>query len=159
MIWIDGYKWPPDLHGTGSEDYLGHAGGMQPETHLRNGSSIYEGYTIATPELVLWRGESGYQTSYVFHLENPIYFENEIKVTIEHGHGNHLANEMSSVAYWYAQSPSSAVDVPIVQQRQPIFRKNQGQWVIDPDSQCPGRPIPLNEEMKQMLSKHQGGED
>ena len=22
MIWVDGYKWPPELHGTGSEDYL-----------------------------------------------------------------------------------------------------------------------------------------
>ncbi len=30
MIWVDGYKWPPDLHGTGSEDYLGQAGGMHP---------------------------------------------------------------------------------------------------------------------------------
>ena len=25
MIWVDGYKWPPDLHGTGSEDYLNQA--------------------------------------------------------------------------------------------------------------------------------------
>ncbi|MBC79347.1 MAG: hypothetical protein CMQ33_00750 [Gammaproteobacteria bacterium] len=30
-----------------------------------------------------------------------MHFSNEIKVTIEHGHGNHLCNEMSSVAYWY----------------------------------------------------------
>ncbi len=43
MIWVDGYQWPPSLHGTGSEDYLGHAGGMQQVTYLRNGSSIYEG--------------------------------------------------------------------------------------------------------------------
>ena len=25
MIWVDGYKWPPELHGTGSEDYLNQA--------------------------------------------------------------------------------------------------------------------------------------
>lgn len=156
MIWVDGYKWPPDLHGTGSEDYLGHAGGMQPETHLRNGSSIYEGYTIATPELVLWRGESGYQTSYVFHIDNPVYFEREIKVTIEHGHGNHLANEMSSVAYWYAQEPAPATAVPALQQRQPVYRKNQGEWIIDPASQCPGQTIQHSEEMKRMLKEHQG---
>jgi hypothetical protein len=86
MIWVDGYKWPPDLHGTGSEDYLNQAWGMQPNAFLRNGTSIFE------------RDTNGYQTSYVHHIENPVRFEREIKVTIEHGHGNHLANEMSSVA-------------------------------------------------------------
>ncbi len=95
MIWVDGYKWPPDLHGTGSEDYLNQAWGMQPNAFLRNGSSIYE------------RDTNGYQTSYVLHLENPVRFRTEIKVTIEHGHGNHLANEMSSVAYWYAAEPAA----------------------------------------------------
>ncbi len=40
MIWVDGYRWPPDLHGTGSEDYLGQAWGMQDNAFLRNGSSM-----------------------------------------------------------------------------------------------------------------------
>ena len=128
MIWVDGYKWPPDLHGTGSEDYLGQAGGMHPSAFLRNGSSIFEGYTIPVPEIELWRGNSGYQVSYVFHLENPVDFTKEIKVTIEHGHANHLANEMSSVAYWYADKPTAAAAVPPVQQRLPVRRDNQGQW-------------------------------
>ena len=88
MIWVDGYRWPPDLHGTGSEDYLNQAWQMQDNAFLRNGSSIYEDST------------GGYQTSYVLHLENPVRFRREIKVTIEHGHGNHLANEMASTAYW-----------------------------------------------------------
>jgi hypothetical protein len=159
MIWVDGYKWPPDLHGTGSEDYLGHAGGMQPETHLRNGSSIYEGYTIATPELSLWRGESGYQTSYVFHLENPIRFTREIKVTIEHGHGNHLANEMSSTAYWYACQPVSAAAIPPARQRRAVLRDNRGHWITPTENQNPGAAVPLNDEMRQMLEKHaQGGQ-
>ena len=56
MIWVDGYKWPPDLHGTGSEDYLNQAWGNQPNAFLRNGSSLYEPLT------------HGYQTSYVFHI-------------------------------------------------------------------------------------------
>ena len=42
MIWVDGYKWPPDLHGTGSEDYFNNAWGMQKNPYLRNGASIYE---------------------------------------------------------------------------------------------------------------------
>ena len=65
MIWVDGYKWPPDLHGTGSEDYLNQAWGMQENAFLRNGSSVFEGRTIApyNAAMHLWRGVGGYQTS------------------------------------------------------------------------------------------------
>ncbi len=153
MIWVDGYKWPPDLHGTGSEDYLGHAGGMQVDAMLRSGSSIFEGLTIPTPEISLWRGNSGYQTGYVFHLENPVHFEQEIKVTIEHGHSNHLANEMSSVAYWYAEKPTRIVDVPPVQKRLPVLRNNRGDWIKNPESEHPGRPVSLTKEMHSLREK------
>jgi hypothetical protein len=135
MIWVDGYKWPPDLHGTGSEDYLNQAWGMQPNAFQRNGSSIYEHHT------------NGYQTSYVHHIENPVRFEREIKVTIEHGHGNHLCNEMSSVAYWYADQPRAAIAVPPVEQRKPVLRDNQGNWCYDGTNQITSRTITPNEEM------------
>ena len=156
MIWVDGYKWPPDLHGTGSEDYLGHAGGMQADTSLYAGSSIFEGRTIPAAEHDLWRGNSGYQTSYVFHLGNPVYFEREIKVTIEHGHANHLANEVSSVAYWYASQPAKAVDVPTNQQRLTVTRTNTGRWIQNPAQEYPGKPVELTDEMqllKQIAAK------
>ena len=143
MIWIDGYKWPPDLHGTGSEDYLNQAWGMQPNAYLRNGSSIYE------------HDHRGYQTSYVFHVDNPVRFQKEIKVTIEHGHGNHLANEMSSVAYWYADSPSRCVSPPPVAKRRPVLRDNEGNWQHDPTNQIPGPEIELNEEMREMKKRWQ----
>ena len=148
MIWVDGYKWPPDLHGTGSEDYLGHAGGMQEDASLYSGSTIFEGRTIPTPEVSLWRGDSGYQTSYVLHLENPICFEREIKVTIEHGHANHLANEMSSVAYWYADKPYRVAEVPAVEKRQPVLRNNAGQWIKNPAGENPGNSVELTVEMQ-----------
>lgn len=138
MIWVDGYKWPPDLHGSGSEDYLNQAWGMQRNAFLRNGSSIFEEDT------------HGYQTSYVFHLENPVRFQKEVKVTIEHGHGNHLANEMASVAYWYAATPTKPLDPPPVAQRQPVLRDNQGTWLYDESNQVPGRAVPLNKEMRAM---------
>ncbi len=156
MIWVDGYKWPPDLHGTGSEDYLGHAGGMQEDAALRNGSSIFEGRTVPAPERSLWRGESGYQTGYVFHLENPVHFEKEIKVTIEHGHANHLANEMSSVAYWYAQQPTEVAPVPPLEQRLPVLRNNAGEWLKDPRHQTPPKPVHLTEEMQTLKAKAAG---
>lgn len=156
MIWADGYKWPPDIHGTGSEDYLGQAGGMHPSAFIRNGSSIFEGYTISVPEIELWRGNSGYQTGYVFHLENPVYFTREIKVTIEHGHSNHLANEMSSTAYWYADSPAPAAGVPAVERRLPVRRDNAGNWMKDEDRENPGKPVHATDEMQVLKAKVSG---
>lgn len=141
MIWVDGYKWPPDLHGTGSEDYLNQAWGMQPNAFLRNGSSIFEHHT------------HGYQTSYVFHIENPVRFQKSVKVTIEHGHGNHLCNEMSSVAYWYAAEPARAAKVPPVHKRLPVLRDIQGQWVHDKKQQVTSRVITPNKEMLAMKKK------
>ena len=141
MIWVDGYKWPPDLHGTGSEDYLNQAWGMQPNAFLRNGSSIHESET------------NGYQTSYVFHIENPIRFQKEIKVTIEHGHGNHLANEMASVAYWFADQPTEVVSPPPVTQRLAVLRDNWGNWLQKRENQSPGPGVRLTSEMKRMKSR------
>jgi hypothetical protein len=153
MIWVDGYKWPPDLHGTGSEDYFNQAFGMQPNAYLRNGSSIFEGGTIPSPEIELYRGDSSYQTSYVFHLDNPVRFTKEVKATIEIGHANHLANEVSSTAYWYSERPVPAVDVPSVQQRLPVRRDNAGNWIKDPACECPGKPVTMTEEMKAVKAK------
>jgi len=136
MIWVDGYHWPPDLHGTGSEDYLNQAWGMQDNAFLRNGSSIFE------------RNTDGYQTSYVFHLENPVRFTESLKVTIEHGHANHLANEMSSVAYWYARRPSTVVAPPPVAQRLPVLRDNAGHWLHDPQRSCPGPAVQPTDAMR-----------
>jgi hypothetical protein len=135
MIWVDGYKWPPDLHGTGSEDYLNQAWGMQPNAFLRNGSSIFEGHT------------GGYQTSYVFHLENPVRFQKSIKATIEHGHANHLANEMSSVAYWYADAPSATIKVPSMEKRLRVIRDTRGRWSNDKRSQITSYTIKPNRDM------------
>ncbi|MGH7144058.1 MAG: glycoside hydrolase family 172 protein [Planctomycetota bacterium] len=140
MIWVDGYKWPPDLHGTGSEDYLNQAWGMQPNAFLRNGTSIFEKHT------------GGYQTSYVHHIENPVRFQKSIKVTIEHGHGNHLCNEMSSVAYWYAEKPAAAKAVPPVAQRLPVERDSRG-WRFDKANQTTSRQVPLNAEMRRMKAR------
>jgi len=141
MIWVDGYKWPPDLHGTGSEDYLNQAWGMQPNAFLRNGSSIYE------------RDTHGYQTSYVLHLENPVRFRKEIKVTIEHGHANHLCNEMSSVAYWYAAKPTRVARPPAVSKRMPVLRDNRGRWLYDERNQCPGEKVRVTPEMRKLKAQ------
>lgn len=138
MIWVDGYKWPPDLHGTGSEDYLNQAWGMQRNAFMRNGSSIFEGDT------------GGYQTSYVFHLENPVRFEKEVKVTIEHGHGNHLCNEASSTAYWYAAEPAAAIAPPPAAKRAPVMKDAKGFWKPAAANQVTTQRAKMTPEMKRM---------
>ncbi len=161
MIWVDGYKWPPDLHGTGSEDYLNQAWGMQDNAFLRNGSSIFECNTIYhrmnSAEKNYIFPDGGYQTSYVFHIENPVRFQKEIKVTIEHGHGNHLRNEMCSVAYWYADKPYAAIAVPPVEKRMPVLRDNQGKWLFDKENQITSHEVELNDEMREMKKQWQQG--
>ncbi|MFC1734673.1 glycoside hydrolase family 172 protein [Candidatus Hydrogenedentota bacterium] len=141
MIWVDGYKWPPDLHGTGSEDYLNQAWGMQDNAYLRNGSSIHEKNTL------------GYQTSYVYHVENLVRFQKEIKVTIEHGHANHLCNEMSSTAYWYAEKPARVKKVPAVNKRLPILRDEKQAWVQDKKRQTTSRKVRPNKEMLKLKAE------
>ncbi|MBD3242977.1 MAG: DUF2961 domain-containing protein [Chitinivibrionales bacterium] len=141
MIWVDGYKWPPDIHGTGSEDYLCHAWGMQRNAFLRCGTSIHEG------------DANGYQTSYVHHIENPVPFTKEIKVTIESGHANHMANDICSTAYWYADKPYAACAVPPMPQRLPVLRDNHGEWIDDPAKHTGSHTLRLTDEMKRAREK------
>jgi hypothetical protein len=119
MIWVDGYKWPPDLHGTGSEDFLNQAYGMQPNAYLFNGSSLWE------------HDRPPYQVSYVFYLTNPVHFRKSLLVTMEHGHGNHLANEWSSTAYWYQLEPHKPFGILPVSRRLPI-RSDLGVLPVTP---------------------------
>jgi hypothetical protein len=98
MIFIDGDTWPPTLHGTGTEDYFNTA--WSPRTEF---SAPYHGITLysGTPEWP-WGGKN---SMYRFHIEDPIYFQESIRVTIEHGHANNLSNDYSSTAYWYQEEP------------------------------------------------------
>lgn len=108
MIFIDDDTWPPSLHGTGMEDYFGHAWGMQHNAYLFNGTIVHEADV------------PGFHHSYRFHLVDPIRFQKRIKVTFEHGHGNHLSDEWSSTAYWYQTLPSPQLTIPEVDDRLPL---------------------------------------
>ena len=97
MIYIDDdvEKGVPTLHGTGTEDYVNQAW-AQRQKH----SAPYHG-TIITGGLNWW-GKISY---YRYHIEDPIYFNKRIVVTIEHGHDNHRKDDWSSTAYWYQREP------------------------------------------------------
>ena len=54
------------------------------------------------------------------HVEDPIYFESSIRVTIEHGHGNDARGDWSSTAYWYQVGRTQPLpDVGTYQDRMP----------------------------------------
>jgi D-arabinan exo alpha-(1,3)/(1,5)-arabinofuranosidase (non-reducing end) len=94
MIFVDGEPWPPRLHGTGTEDYFNTAFcPTQEYSAPYHGITVYSG-NPAWP----WGGKNA---MYRFHVEDPIAFERSIRVTIETGHANALANDYSSTAYWY----------------------------------------------------------
>jgi hypothetical protein len=149
MIWIDGYKWPPDLHGTGSEDYFNHAWGMQRNDFMRNGVSIHEFDT------------DGYITCYIFHIDNLIRFQKEIKVTIEIGHGNHFGNDISSIAFFYLDKPNKVLEPPALIHRIPIEKEN-GKWVRPEGAEYTTHQVPVTPQMifmkkewkRQQISKH-----
>jgi hypothetical protein len=100
MIFIDGEE-TPSIYGTGTEDYFNTAFcPTQEYSAPYHGVILYQG-----TEDWKWRGKN---TSYRYHIEDPIYFESSIKVTIEHGHANKLTNDYSSTAYWYQAEPHKA---------------------------------------------------
>lgn len=106
MIFIDGEEFA-SLKGTGSEDYFNHAWGMQKNQFPFFGSIIHESEV------------SGLQVSYRFHIPDPIHFSKSIKVTLEHGHSNHLSDDWSSTAYWYQTLPGPPLEILPVQKRLP----------------------------------------
>ncbi|MFH2069386.1 MAG: glycoside hydrolase family 172 protein [Candidatus Omnitrophota bacterium] len=150
MIFVDGERWPPSLHGTGSEDYFNQAWGMQENAFLLNGSSIFEGKSVIGR--IPWDGANhnrfagGYQTSYVFHLTNPVHFKKSLKATIEHGHANHTANDYSSTAYWYQLEPHQPFDLLPVEKRLPLLLKFDN----PAERQAAKRKTVITPEMKEM---------
>jgi len=145
MIFVDGERFPPGIHGTGSEDYLNQAYGMQDNAFLFNGSSIYEGNNSPAGAAQRYGHRTGgYQTSYVFHLTNPVHFRKSIRATIEHGHANHTCNDWASTAYWYQLEPHRANRILPVGKRLPVMLD-----YTNPKSlQTKQKPVKLTKEMR-----------
>ncbi|MFO7612947.1 MAG: glycoside hydrolase family 172 protein [Clostridia bacterium] len=118
MIFVDRDdpgEWPPDLHGTGTEDYFCHAWGMQKAAHLYCGQPWSE----------VDDGGNGHHNAgkvcvYRYHAVDPVPFEKNIRVSIEHGHANDRGDDWSSTAYWYQTEPHRPFEsMPPAEQRVP----------------------------------------
>ena len=99
MIFIDGDTMPT-INGTGTEDYYNGAWdfGLQTFGYMHNGAPY-----MVDPERI-----GGRYCLYRWHTESPITFEKSIRVTIEHGHANHRADNFYSTAFWYQTEPHAA---------------------------------------------------
>jgi hypothetical protein len=98
MIFIDGDTWPPSIHGTGSEEVFG--GGACPN---RAYNTPYAGFhMVDNPNF------DRFNAMYRWYINDPVRFQKDIRVTIEHGHANNYENDYTSVAYWYQNEPHAA---------------------------------------------------
>lgn len=96
MFFIDGEKWPPSLHGTGTEDFFNCS--WSP---VENYQHPFYGYARVNSGL----GWLGRTHCYRFFFESPITFQKSLLATIEHGHNNCLTLDLVTVAYWYQKEP------------------------------------------------------
>lgn len=98
MIFIDGERWPPSLHGTGTEEISG--SGATPNGEF---ASDFSGFLVS--ENRGGRYFAGKNALFRWYVPDPIRFAKSVRWTIEHGHANNFENEYSSVAYWYQLEP------------------------------------------------------
>lgn len=94
MIFIDG-DTQPTINGTGTEDYVNMAWCPTQEYN-----APYHGLILGGRDN--WKGKITY---YRYHIQDPVMFEKDIRVTIEHGHANHRSDDWSTTAYWYQTEP------------------------------------------------------
>jgi len=95
----------------------------------------------------------GYQVSYRFHLVDPVRFSQSIRVTMEHGHANHLSDDWASTAYWYQTLPGKPLSIPPVEDRLPLHPTVAPAAARDASSPAPG--VALTEEMRAMRAAQQ----
>ena len=88
MFFIDGEAWPPSLHGTGTEDYFNTS--WSPKDMF---SHPFYGYGRVNDD-VGWLGRTHV---YRFHVVDPVYFDESLRFSIEHGHDNNLTLDLSLI--------------------------------------------------------------
>jgi hypothetical protein len=89
LIWADQDGWPPDYHGTGSEEYFNSG-------WCRFDRKAISGFVTLRP---------GHPTVYSFHLNDAFQFQRSIRV-VEEQTGTPIIEEehpqWTTTAYWYA---------------------------------------------------------
>lgn len=133
MIFIDDPD-KPKITGTGSEDYflgawcyggcaLSPFGTTHPTFSFQRYGNPVNGGDMRGSRWMLYR----------FHTDSPVAFEKYLRMTIEHGHANHRADNFYSVAYWYQAGPhKKRRPLPPVSERIPRMFNTEGPTVGRP---------------------------
>ena len=112
-FYMDGDKDFPTICGTGEEDYFCGSYGyndreIDGKMYYSEFSNLYTGfYEVEDSEIEGFVGVFG---QYRWHIEDPVRFEEDLKITIQClGWGPDgylpLEDELASVAYWYQKEP------------------------------------------------------
>jgi hypothetical protein len=109
MWFIDG-ETMPSLIGTGTEDFFNTS--WCPKEAF---SHPYFGYPRVNNDI----GWLGRTHVYRFFINDPVFFETNLKGTIEHGHANNLTLDMATVAYWYQDEAKALPAAPSKEIRKP----------------------------------------
>ena len=95
-VYMDGDREFPTICGTGSEDYVGLAWGIQQTPFLYNGCSL---------------DQKNFISMYRWHLPDPIAWRNECRITIQQiAWKKGLAeteDDWSAATFWYEPAPSA----------------------------------------------------
>jgi len=95
-VYMDGDKEWPTIVGTGSEDYVGLAWGIQQAPFLFNGCSL---------------NEKNFVSMYRWHLPDPIAWEREARITIQQiawkDGLKETQDDWSCATFWYEPVPSA----------------------------------------------------
>jgi len=94
--YVDGDKEWPTIVGTGSEDYVGLAWGIQQATFLYNGCSL---------------NDKNFVSMYRWHLPDPIAWKKEARITIQQISWkdglSETQDDWSCATFWYEPVPSA----------------------------------------------------
>lgn len=112
-FYLDGDGIHPTVCGTGTEDYFGGSYNFEdPQTH-----ACYLPFSTPYTGLQVVRMDNLYKSQrrfglYRFHIQDPIRFERDIRVTIQalswrdDGRFYPLQDDIASVAFWYQALPT-----------------------------------------------------
>lgn len=108
-FYIDGDKEFPTICGTGTEDYFCGAYNFDADGGYKEFTTPYAGMYKVRHTDAVYRSQR-YFNLYRWHITDPIYFKEDLKVTIQalgwrsEGRYLPLQDDISSVAYWYSDN-------------------------------------------------------
>lgn len=112
-MFIDGDTWPT-INFTGTEDYFGSSyafGYDKGIQHYQTYSGLYSGmFALMGSEAPMYTYQPRFML-YRWHIPDPIVFEHDFKMTMQHIHYSQYGicyrhDDYASVAYWYQTLPS-----------------------------------------------------